>query len=260
VNIEDFPLLWISDNYYDTFKDNTFTPVGTDCIEGGKQADYDVITEITLGSFELTTAFTVTLLEKFKNLTVLELSDNDISIIEIPAVNKLEEIKLANNDIGVFNPLNLTKATAVAIQGNRITGHLDFSNCVNMDSCICNSNRILSFDFTNCTELTRIRAYGAQMILSNVDISDCTIITNINFKNSSLESIDFANNSLLNSIELENTQLTAELNSMLLVQLDGHGQLNGYFESSIFGGGSLTAAGLTAKSNLQAKNWNILGI
>jgi len=36
--------------------------------------------------------------------------------------------------------------------------------------------------------------------------------------------------------------------------------LNGYIESSIFGGGTLTAAGLTAKTNLQSKGWTIVGL
>jgi hypothetical protein len=54
--------------------------------------------------------------------------------------------------------------------------------------------------------------------------------------------------------------LNSAINSQLLVDLDGHGLSNGYFQSSIFGGGSLTAAGQTAKTNLQAKGWTVIGI
>jgi hypothetical protein len=54
--------------------------------------------------------------------------------------------------------------------------------------------------------------------------------------------------------------LNSTMNSQLLVDLDNNAVLNGYFQSSIFGGGSLTAAGQTAKTNLQAKGWTVIGI
>jgi hypothetical protein len=48
--------------------------------------------------------------------------------------------------------------------------------------------------------------------------------------------------------------------SQMLIDLDGHGQIDGYFRTEITGGGSLTTAGQTAKSNLLSKGWTIIGI
>jgi hypothetical protein len=50
------------------------------------------------------------------------------------------------------------------------------------------------------------------------------------------------------------------MNCKILEDLDSHGLSNGYFQSTIFGGGTLTIAGITAKSNLLAKGWTIVGV
>jgi len=55
-------------------------------------------------------------------------------------------------------------------------------------------------------------------------------------------------------------QITNTINSQILVDLDNNGNSNGFFQSSITGGGSLTTAGSAAKTSLQAKGWNIVGI
>jgi hypothetical protein len=54
--------------------------------------------------------------------------------------------------------------------------------------------------------------------------------------------------------------LNAAVNSQILIDLDAHGLSNGNLNSSIFGGGTLTAAGQTAKTNLLSKGWTIVGI
>tara|TARA_R110000822_G_C15073479_1_gene468873 strand:- start:8 stop:229 length:222 start_codon:yes stop_codon:yes gene_type:complete len=58
----------------------------------------------------------------------------------------------------------------------------------------------------------------------------------------------------------QNNQLNAAVNSQLLIDLDGHGLSNGYFQSTIFGGGTLTTAGLAAKASLLLKGWTIVGL
>jgi hypothetical protein len=62
------------------------------------------------------------------------------------------------------------------------------------------------------------------------------------------------------TLKCQLNQLDNIVNSQILIDLDGHGLSNGYFRSSIFGGGVLTTAGTTAKNNLLAKGWTIVGL
>jgi hypothetical protein len=64
----------------------------------------------------------------------------------------------------------------------------------------------------------------------------------------------------LSDLRCYNNQLDNLVNSQILIDLDSHGLSNGYLRSSIFGGGSLTTAGQTAKANLLSKGWTIVGI
>ena len=86
------------------------------------------------------------------------------------------------------------------------------------------------------------------------------MLTNINVKNSETSSVDFANCPILIFINLDGARISNTLNSTLLEQLDGHGLSNGYLNSRIFGGGTLTTAGLAAKAALLLKGWTIVGL
>ena len=114
---------------------------------------------------------------------------------------------------------------------------LDISNLTKLEFLECNNNLIEVLDLTNCTLLET--AAIQRNNISTIDISNCT-------------SLDF--------LRCDNNELDANVNSQILIDLDGHGLSNGFLRSSIFGGGSLTAAGQTAKLNLLSKGWTIIGI
>jgi hypothetical protein len=189
--VEDYPLVWIEDTYYTTYKDDIFqVSVKTDV---PTQAEYDAVTSILLISQNLTTDFTGTFLNKFRNLSILSCGLNQISV-------------------------------------------LDVSQLVNLISLTCDSNQITTLDVSQLTSLSRLFCYNNQ--ITTLDVSQ---LVNLGF------------------IRCQDNQLDAAENSQILIDLDTNGLSNGYFESSIFGGGSLTAAGQTAKSNLLSKGWTIIG-
>jgi hypothetical protein len=236
VNVEDFPLLWINDNYYDTFKGNTFIPAGTDCIEGGKKADYDAVTNIDLQSQSLTTDFTF--LNKFNNLQVLLLANNN----NVDTINVTQNFKLG-----------------LLFFSNTLVDSIDSSNNPLLTSLGCGGAELNSIDLSNNPLLVELRLWGNN--LSSIDLSNNPLIETLElFANTNITNIDISNNPLITYIRTQSTKCNEIVNSQILIDLDGHGQINGYFQSSIFGGGSLTAAGLTAKNNLQAKGWTIVGV
>ena len=233
--VEDYPLVWIEDTYYTTYKDNIFqVSVKTDV---PTQAEYDAVTTIDLENQSLTTDFSNTFLSKFSNLLNLIISENSgVTICEVQNLTSLINLKLKRCSVSVLDVTNSVDLVDLVVDENNIEV-LDISNLTELESLVCNNNLIEVLDLTNCTLLET--AAIQRNNISTIDISNCT---------------------LLDFLRCDNNELDANVNSQILIDLDGHGLSNGFLRSSIFGGGSLTAAGQTAKANLQAKGWSIVGI
>ena len=138
--------------------------------------------------------------------------------------------------------------------------NLDLSLCPNLqilNAFQCGITSLSTLISVNITQL----ALHQNAILS-VDLSSYTLLETLFLQAQSVSftDIDVSNNPLLLDLRIFNNDINAAVNSQVLIDLDTHGLNNGYFRSSIFGGGSLTTAGATAKANLQAKGWTIVGI
>ena len=319
--VEDYPLVWIEDTYYTTYKDDIFqVSVKTDV---PTQAEYDAVTDITLSSQSLTTDFTNTLLSKFTNLDRIVLTNNSISILDLSNLTKLLNIQMRNNSISVLDISNLislfyldaaqnnlttiytsvlnSSISYLSLYDNNLTS-IDLSIFSNAVTVYLQENNFTSLNTTNLAKVADLRVHNNTSLqnincLNLVDLSiffayNCAF-TDIDLTNSTkLTSLDLTNNSLtnlvlpssttnlrilringnslttlnvlphpaLNNLRINDNQFDNLVNSQILIDLDTNGQSNGVLVSSIFGGGSLTAAGQTAKANLQAKGWNIIGI
>jgi hypothetical protein len=240
LRVEDFPLLWLIGNggagYYDSYKGDTFEISGSgNCLYGGSAADYASITEIDVFNESLSTNFN-NFLGKFSNLdrfsctrnslTSLDFSDNLLLTSLVCSINSLTSLDISNNIL----------LTQVECQRNSLTS-LDISNNVLIEELECNRNNLTSLDILNNPLLNSLGSYTNP-------ISD----------------LDISNNPLLLNLRCYDNKLNNLVNSQILIDLDSHGLSNGYFQSSIFGGGSLTTAGAAAKSSLQSKGWNIVGL
>ena len=139
----------------------------------------------------------------------------------------------------------------------------DFTNTLlnkfdNLSTLYCLDNQISILDVSQLTSLTILRCQFNQ--ISTLDISQLTYLTTLRCFNNEISVLDVSQLVNLNQLSCQNNQLDAAQNSQILIDLDANGLSNGYFQSSIFGGGSLTAAGQTAKTNLLSKGWTIVGI
>ena len=195
INVEDYPLLWIDGNYFDTFKDNTFVADGDGCVFAGDSVDYAAVTEIEIiVTGGITTNITEKFLSRFTNLLIIGLNFNNVTVLDIANSISLQKVFARFNDIDVF----------------------DATNLINLNLLDLRANNLSALNTTNLSNLVFLNVRSNQ--LSNI------------------------------------------VNSQILVDLDSHGQIDGYFDSSIFGGGTLTEEGLTAKASLLAKGWEIVGI
>lgn len=233
-NVEDYPLNWIDGTYYSTYKGNTFQVSSIENVKS--EAEYDAVITIDLNNQGLTTDFTDTLLSKFKNLQSLVLNDNsNISILNTSSLLKLQDVAIRGSLITELI-INSNDLLILNAQDNELNSVLVFS-LANVTEIRLDRNNLTSFDLTGANNVTFLEIYAN--LLVSFDASDLTSCTHLRCQNNQLDNL---------------------VNSQILIDLDSHGLSNGYLQSIIFGGGSLTAAGQTAKSNLLSKGWTIVGI
>lgn len=123
--VENYPLEWISGNYYTTYKNNTFE-VST-LTEKKTATEYQAVTVIDLRSNDLTTNFTSVLLDKFNNLSFLYLQNNNITILETENFINITFIHAGQNNLTSIKLTNCTQLRNLYIQVNNINA-LDVSN------------------------------------------------------------------------------------------------------------------------------------
>lgn len=252
--VEDYPLVWIEDTYYTTYKDDIFQVSAKTDIP--TQAEYDAVTTINLSNQSLTTHFNF--LNKFNNLTYLSLSQNpDITLEDNFDKSNMTFLGLnfcSNVNINIDNADNLERVYMLNVP----VGNVDFTYKTKLiEVNFQNTNATLA-DLSNCV-LLEILNYAVNS-LTSIDLDNLVLLYEIKLQGNSLTDLSIVNNLLLIDLRCQNNQLDNIVNSQILIDLDTNGLSNGYLQSSIFGGGSLTAAGQTAKSNLQAKGWSIIGI
>ena len=272
--VEDYPLNWIAGTYYSTYKDNTFQVASIENVKS--EADYAAVTEIELTSESLTTDFNF--LHKFINLDFVNLSNNLISNIDFTSNLKMTNITIrghqltninVNNNVllenmyvgdGLLNSLDIDSNVLLEILEafNNNLNSIDLSNNILLKKLLIYNNNLNSVDVSNNTLLEDFRISGNS--ISTIDVSNNNLISRFQLDANSIANLDISNLVNLTHLQAHNNQLTAATNSQILIDLDNHGLSNGLFRSTIFGGGSLTAAGQTAKANLQAKGWNIIGV
>ena len=253
--VEDYPLNWIDGTYYSTYKGNTFQVSSIENVKS--EAEYDAIVNILLDSKSLTTDFTGTLLGKFSNLNRLDCYNNSITTLDVSNLTNLTQLRCYTNSISVLDVSNLVNLNVLRCENNSIN-ILDVSSLTNLTTLTCADNSISILDVSSLTGLTFLSCgYNS---ISVLDVSSLTNLTTFYCFNNSISVLDASNLVNITDLRCQNNQIDAATNSQILIDLDTNGLSNGYFQSTIFGGGSLTAAGQTAKINLLSKGWTIVGI
>jgi head-tail adaptor len=279
-NVGEFPKIWIDNLLYNTAvnKGNTFVAASAYPLTG--QVSYNSVTEINLSSKSLTTVFNNTLLSKFTGLKNLYIMNNSISSVDTQSLLLLRRLYISNNNNIVLTNIEFCTNLEILYADNCGLSNIDFTNFPNLQRLFVVANNFTNLDFSlsndlqllritnntflqslnvdNCSVLIEIEAHNS--ILNSLNIDDCVALTKVYSQNANLTAFSVANNTLLNNVRIPNNQLNAAVNSQILIDLNSHGKSNGYFQSSIFGGGTLTTAGLAAKAALLLRGWTIVGL
>ena len=261
LKVEDYPLLWINQNYYYNYKDNIFkVPYQLDqSVWVGDQSDYDGVIAISLPiNSNYTTDFTSTFLSKFSNLINLTVQYNNISLID-PTQNLSLLGIIANvtnvNNIDVSQNINLV---TLQLQNTSLST-IDVTNNVNLENLLLNGNNLSNINVLNNTKLTNL-TLQSNSNLSYLDLSQNSLLERLYAYNCNLSSLDISNNPLMSNLRVQSNLLDYEVNNQILIDLDNNNYAGGYFQSSIYGGGNLSHEGVSSGLNLLDKNWTVVGL
>jgi Leucine-rich repeat (LRR) protein len=149
------------------------------------------------------------------NIMLLNVSDNNISILDIASLTQLTELYCPNNSITDLDVSNLSNLIYLECQNNNIS-ILDVSTLLNLEELIVYNNTISVLDVSNLLELTQLRC--SDNSISVLDVSLLTNLMILTVNNNLLSILDVAN--LINLTELEcNVNNISVLNVSLLTNL-----------------------------------------
>jgi hypothetical protein len=223
IKVEDFPLLWIEGN--------------------GGSGYYDSYTGDT---FQIS-----------GNGCVFGGDDSNYNLIQsITLGSKSLTTNFTNTFLSKFSKLNYLN-----LNDNENISSLNISSLLELKDLFVNALDISSLDFTNNTKLEILNAFQSSISGDFADLNITSVlITQLHLHQNSITDFNASSYPLLNDVQFQGNELTAATNSQILIDLDTNNLSNGYYRSTKYGGGSLTSAGTTAKSNLQGKGWTIVGV
>ncbi|MDN3491890.1 T9SS type A sorting domain-containing protein [Winogradskyella bathintestinalis] len=135
-------------------------------------------------------------LESFKNLTGLNLGENNLSFIDVSTMSRLIYLDVYNNNLTDLDLDNNPEVSELYIGQNNITD-LDVSQ-LNLRDFFIHDNPIQSVDLANSTSLERFYAYDCNLISVDVSNSENLIVLSLDRNNLSSLNLANGNNAILN--------------------------------------------------------------
>jgi hypothetical protein len=255
INVEDEPLLWM--RFYLGYRGDVFEidDVANSWQYAGNDADYAAVTGIDLNNQSLTTYFNF--LDNFDNLQSLTLGNNPL-ITLLDNFDKSKLIYLGLNfcslvSINIDNPNLLEEVYMLDVP----IGNIDFTQKIKLRICNFQNTNATNADLSNCTLLEEVNYAGNDLEYINID--NLLNLSFLKLQGNLLSDLNISNNELLIELRVHSNLLNNLANSQLLIDLDSHGKTNGYFQSSIFGGGTLTPEAIDSIDNLTMnKDWTVI--
>ena len=164
-------------------------------------------------------------LEVCPNLKYLNFNSNNVSIVNLPNLAKLETIVAYGNPIDRLVVNNDTALTALYLQDvntNALsdveltidgydqaeTLYLAFAGTKYNRLCLVHSDVLTSYDISENIQLVKLRAYGNSKI-TGVDVSTLTSLVFLSIGNCALTALDVSTNTALTQLYCHNNKLTS---------------------------------------------------
>ena len=177
---------------------------------------YDTNNNGTLSQQELTAATTINVgargiksakgIEYFTALTSLDLSNNQLSSVDVSHNTALEWLYLDGNQLSSVDVSHNTKLDWLFLSYNQLSS-VDLSHNTELDLLNLSDNQLSSVDLSHNTKLTELSLGNNQ--LSSVDLSHNTALTFLYLDYNQLSSVDLSHNTELLTLYLDYNQLSS---------------------------------------------------
>lgn len=146
-------------------------------------------------------------IEAFINLETLVVDNNDLTSLDVTALDSLTVLWCNNNDITALDLSNNASLEELRCNNNDLTT-LDLSNNTLLELVFCSDNSgLASVDLTGLHQTRGITIRNGA--LTTVDVSDCASLLSLNLGSNDLLTINVTNNSTLEYLNLgSNTSLS----------------------------------------------------
>jgi Leucine-rich repeat (LRR) protein len=144
---------------------------------------------------------------KMNSITLLYISNYDITdLTGIEDATNLMVLDISDNQITNLDLSNSTDLESFYCSNNLLTS-LDLSNNKNLEYLICIGNQLNSLNVTQNGLLKRISGFDNE--LTNLDISNNPVLEHLDIVNNQITSLDVTNNVLLTDLLCTGNQLTS---------------------------------------------------
>lgn len=166
-------------------------------------------------------------IEDFINLKSLNVSQNNLTTLDLSSNTKLTDVNILNNKITSLNIQNLVVLEKLTATTNELIS-LDVSTNLALKTLSISYNDIISLDLSNLSNLEQFTAFRVNTLntltlsnntalnniyvgrcnLSSLAVAECPNLKKIYLNSNGLTTIDFSNNPLLEDVDVSNNQLT----------------------------------------------------
>lgn len=144
--------------------------------------------------------------ESFTNLRVLECYLNQITALNVTALTNLTDLKCYNNQLTSLNVSNLINLTILQFTNNQITS-IDLTNLVNLSRLDTSNNPLMSLNVSNQTQLIDLNCYQNQ--LTTLNLSSLNGLLYLSCYNNQLTSLNLTSQVNLIKLNCSTNQLSS---------------------------------------------------
>ncbi len=145
-------------------------------------------------------------IEHFTSLKSLDVSHNNLSVLDLSKNTQLTSLYCDNNQLKQLDISALSRLTDLYCSDNQLQS-LDASSNPMLESLCCQRNSLTELGVSGLGQLTWLECYSNQ--LSSIDLSGCTALTDLSLGRNPLASLDLSDLTALNSLNCNGAQLTS---------------------------------------------------
>jgi len=145
-------------------------------------------------------------IEYFTSLTKLDVSNNNLSNLDVSKNTQLSELNCDNNQLSNLDVTKNTQLSELNCDNNQLS-NLDVTKNTQLSELNCDNNQLANLDVTTNTQLSELNCDNNQ--LSNLDVTKNTQLSELNCDNNQLSNLDVTTNKQLTELSFDNNQLSS---------------------------------------------------